>query len=152
MDFCCVIQPATTLLGQGFLLAVFCYVHQDKAGKKSSTAKTPLKVEVRWRKALQMWAPGQTTLPLLKSSQPRRLMQSKGPGRGSPLPREPRKATLSWRGTSQRSPSNLHLTALGGVQGPCSSLYTSDRQPQPKGKCWSKIISGEALALGVSSS
>lgn len=136
--------PATTLLGRGFL-ASLCYVVQDKAGKKPSMGKTPLKLDVRWCKALRMWAPGQTdSLLHLKSLDPRRLTQSKGPERGSPLPREPRKATPSQHGTPQRSPSNLSLAALSGVN--------HAQQSQPKGKCWSKIIPGKALALGASSS
>lgn len=117
--FCCITHPATTLLGQGFLLTGLCYMHQGKAGKKPSTGKTPRKAEVWWCKALEMWAPGQSaSLPLLRSSDARRLTQLKDPERGCPLPREPRKATHSPHGTSQRSPSNVHLAALGGAQ-PC---------------------------------
>lgn len=54
---------------------------------------------------------------LLKSSDPRRLTQLKEPERSSPLPREPRKANQNWRGTSQRSPSNVHLAALAAWTG-----------------------------------
>lgn len=123
--------PATTLLGRGFLLASLCYVVQDKAGKKPSMGKTPLKVDIRWCKALRMWAPGQTDSSLhLKSLDPRRLMQSKGPERGSPLPREPRKATPSQHGTSQSFPSNLSLVALSGAQGGLGLTMLNSRSPR----------------------
>lgn len=139
----------STLLGQGFLSNGLCYMHQDEAGKKLSTGRTPCKTELQWCKALGLWAPGQTTSSLLlKSSDPRRPTQLKDPERGPPLPKEPTNATWSQHGTSQSLPSNIHHAALGRGQ-PRSS---SNRQPQPKGKSWRKIILGEAPALGASSS